>query len=84
MVETKGTLLSWKLSLAETLSFGISVALLVWFVTTNFQSKEDGRVLEKRIERVENELSGMKETLSEINSGISYIKGRLEPKNKEN
>lgn len=84
MMETKGTLLSWKLSLAETLSFGISVALLVWFVTTNFQSKEDGRVLEKRIERVENELSGMKETLSEINSGISYIKGRLEPKNKEN
>ena len=83
-METKGTLLSWKLSLAETLSFGISVALLVWFVTTNFQSKEDGRVLEKRIERVENELSGMKETLSEINSGISYIKGRLEPKNKEN
>lgn len=83
-METRGTLLSWKLSLAETLSFGISVALLVWFVTTNFQSKEDGRVLEKRIERVENELSGMKETLSEINSGISYIKGRLEPKNKEN
>lgn len=83
-METRGTLLSWKLSLAETLSFGISVALLVWFITTNFQSKEDGKVLEKRIERVENELSGMKETLSEINSGISYIRGRLEPKNKEN
>ena len=46
-METRGTLLSWKLSLAETLSFGISVALLVWFITTNFQSKEDGKVLEK-------------------------------------
>lgn len=83
-METEGTLLKWKLSLAETLSFGVSIAILVWFIMTNFQSKADGRILEKRIERVENELSGMKETLSEINAGISYIKGRLEPKNKEN
>ena len=83
-METKGTLLNWKLSLAETLSFGVGVAMLVWFIITNFQSKEDAKILEKRIERVENELSGMKETLSEINSGISYIRGRLEPKNKEN
>lgn len=81
-MEQKGTVLSWKLSLAETLSFGATIAVLVFFITNNFQSKEDGKVLEKRIERVENELSGMKETLSEINSGISYIKGRLEPKNK--
>lgn len=81
-MEQKGTVLSWKLSLAETLSFGATIAILVFFITNNFQSKEDGKVLEKRIERVENELSGMKETLSEINSGISYIKGRLEPKNK--
>lgn len=81
-MEQRGTVLSWKLSLAETLSFGATIAVLVFFVTSNFQSKEDGKILEKRIERVENELSGMKETLSEINSGISYIKGRLEPKNK--
>lgn len=81
-MEQRGTVLSWKLSLAETLSFGATIAVLVFFITNNFQSKEDGIVLEKRIERVENELSGMKETLSEINAGISYIKGRLEPKNK--
>lgn len=81
-MEQKGTVLSWKLSLAETLSFGATIAVLVFFITNNFQSKDDGIILEKRIERVENELSGMKETLSEINSGISYIKGRLEPKNK--
>ncbi len=81
-MEQRGTVLSWKLSLAETLSFGATIAILVFFITNNFQSKEDGKTLEKRIERVESELSGMKETLSEINSGISYIKGRLEPKNK--
>lgn len=73
-------MLAWKLSLAETLSFGITVAALVIFATSNFQSKEDGYKLEKRIDRLENELSNMRTILNQISSDLAYIRGRLEPK----
>lgn len=79
-METKGALMNWKLSLAETLSFGITIAILVYFITNNFQSKDDATKLEKRIEKVENELSALRTTLTQISSDISYIRGRLEPK----
>lgn len=82
-MEQKGSILSWKLSLAETISFGITLTILVYFITANFQSKEDGLVLEKRIERVENELSTLRTSVNQISVDTSYIRGRLEPKAKE-
>lgn len=78
-MEQRGSMLQWKLSLAETLAFGCTIAVLVFFITKNFQSKDDAAALEKRIERVENELSSVKDALYKIDSNVSYIKGRLEP-----
>lgn len=81
-MEQRGNLLSWKLSLAETLSFGVTIAALVVFATSTFQSKEDGYKLEKRIDRLEVELSNMRTILTQISSDLAYIRGRLEPKDK--
>lgn len=81
-MEQKGTLLSWKLSVAETLSFGVTIAALVVFATSTFQSKTDGEKLEKRIDRLETELSNMRTILTDISNTLSYIRGRLEPKDK--
>lgn len=81
-MEQKGSLLQWKLSLAETLSFGITIAALVVFAMNTFQSKEDGYKLEKRIDRLELELSSMRAILTEISNNLSYLRGRLEPKDK--
>ena len=79
-MEQKGTLLQWRLSLAETLSFGITIAVLVYFVTDKFQSKEDAQKLERRVEKVETEISQVKEGINLISKDVSYIRGRLEPK----
>lgn len=81
-MEQKGTMLQWKLSLAETLSFGMTLIVLVYFIMTNFVTKTDGLVLEKRIERVEAELSSMRAILTQVANDLSYIRGRLEPKEK--
>lgn len=81
-MEQRGNLLNWKLSLAETLSFGVTIAALVFFVTTNFISKDEGQKLEKRIDRLEIELSSMRSILTEISNNLSYLRGRLEPKDK--
>jgi uncharacterized protein YpmS len=76
-MEQKGSLLSWKLSLAETISFGVTLTVFVYFITTNFQSKEDGYKLEKRIDRLENEISTIKNGVNSIAVDTSYIKGVL-------
>lgn len=81
-MDQKGPLLQWKLSLAETLSFGITVAFFVWFVTEKFQSKEEAFKLERRVEKVEADISLVKEGISAISKDVSYIRGRLEPRAK--
>lgn len=75
------TLLSWKLSLAETLAFGCTMAIVVTFAFANFSSKSEAQALEKRIENLEKQLGSIKDDMSHIRATTEYIKGRLEPKN---
>lgn len=81
-MEQAGTLLRWKLTLAETLAFGVTVAAIVTWLSTNYQSKIEASKLETRIERVESEMSQMRDGINRIATDTSYIKGRLEPKGK--
>jgi membrane protein insertase Oxa1/YidC/SpoIIIJ len=82
LMNQTGSLLKWQLTLAETLSFGITIAVFVYFITNNFVSVGDGVLLKQRVDRVESELSNLRNSLAQIGSDISYIRGRLEPKNK--
>lgn len=77
-MDQKGALLSWKLSLAETLSFGITIAVFVYFITSNFQSKEDGHKLEQRIENVERDLASLRTGVNQIAVDVSYIRAKVE------
>lgn len=81
-MEQTGTLLKWKLTLAETLAFGVTVAVMVVWLSTNYQSKAEALKLENRIERVELEMSQMREGINKISTDVSYIRGRLEPRTK--
>lgn len=81
-MEQTGNLLKWKLTLAETLAFGVTVAVMVVWLSTNYQSKAEALKLESRIERVELEMSQMREGISNISKDVSYIRGRLEPRSK--
>lgn len=81
-MEQTGNLLKWKLTLAETLAFGVTVAVMVVWLSTNYQSKAEALKLESRIERVEMEMSQMRAGINQIASDVSYIKGRLEPRSK--
>jgi len=81
-MEQTGNLLKWKLTLAETLAFGVSLTVIVTWMSTNYQSKADSLKLENRIERVESEMSQMRDGINKISSDVSYIRGRLEPKAK--
>ncbi len=76
-MDQKGTILNWKLSLAETLSFGITIAVLVYFITNNFQSKEDGKKLEDRIQNVERDLASLRSGVNQIAVDVSFIRGAL-------
>lgn len=77
----RAPLLAWKLSLAETLAFGCTVAAIVAFSFGNFTSKSEAQALEKRIENLEKQLGSIKDDMSHIRATTEYIKGRLEPKN---
>ena len=81
-MEQTGNLLKWKLTLAETLAFGVTIAVMVVWLSTNYQSKAEALKLESRIERVEMEMSQMRAGINQIASDVSYIKGRLEPRSK--
>lgn len=73
-------LLNWKLSLAETLAFGCTVAAVVAFSFSSFSSKSEAQALEKRIESLERQVHSMKDDLSHIRATTEYIRGKLEPK----
>ena len=76
-MEQKGSLLNWKLSLIETLGFGMTVASLVYFLTSNFQSKGDALKLENRVENVEKDLASLKIGVNQIAVDVSFIRGAL-------
>lgn len=69
-------------TLAEAVSFVSVVAIaIVWFSGT-YQSKDDAKKVEARIEKLEDKMTAMSTGINQIASDVSYIKGRLEPKGK--
>jgi hypothetical protein len=98
-MDEKGSIMKWKLSLAEALSFGMTIAILVWsiswFMSDRFISKNDAvkidskvdgveKGLGERVTKVEAEISQLRASMSQIAVDVSYIRGRLEPKVKSN
>jgi len=81
-MEQTGNLLKWKLTLAETLAFGATLTVIITWMSTNYQSKSEALKLENRIERVETEISQMRDGINKISADVSYIRGRLEPRTK--
>lgn len=86
-MEQRGPMLQWKLSLAETLAFTSTVAALVFIAMTKFQTKDDAAVSERRIERLENEISAVKVGVAQVAVDVSFIRGVITvqtPKSKGN
>jgi hypothetical protein len=84
-------LTGWRFSLAETAAFGfsltsMSVAITLWTVGT-FQSKEDAKEikaqLEIRIQSIEQQTKELRNSVDGVAKDVSYIRGRLEPKNEK-
>lgn len=69
-------------TLAEAVSFVSVVAIaIVWFSGT-YQSKEEAKKVDTRIQALEDDMRAMNRGINQIASDVSYIKGRLEPKAK--
>lgn len=81
-MEHKGSLLSWRLSLAESLAMAAVVASVTLWMTTRFQSKEDASKQDTRITAVETELSSLRTGINNVAVDVSWVRGRLEPKSK--
>lgn len=85
-MELKGGILAWKLSLAESIAFATTIVTILLWVNSTFQSKVEAieikKALEDRVSRVELELSNLRRDINAIAVDTSYIRGRLEPKNK--
>lgn len=79
-------ILKWKMSLAETLAFGVTVAALVLWAVDRFQTRVDASevkvAFERKLELIETNQSDTQKSLSQMASDVSYIRGRLEPKGK--
>lgn len=87
-METKGKVLEWRFSIMETVSAALSLASLavgitLWSMST-FQRKDDAvemkAHLERRIDGVESEMRNMRASVEGVAKDVSYIRGRLEPK----
>lgn len=80
------SILKWRLTLAETLAFGVTIVSVTLFMVQNFQSKEDAEAwkiaIESRISSLESKMDSFQESQSKIAVDVSYIRGRLEPKNR--
>lgn len=77
-MEHKGSLLSWRLSLAESLAMAAVVASVTLWMTTKFQSKEDAAKQDTRISAVESEQSNLRSSINSIAVDISYVRGKIE------
>lgn len=85
-MELKGNVLSWKLSLIESIAMATTAVSIVLWANSTFQDKADAievkKALEERVSRVELELSNLRRDINSIAVDTSYIRGRLEPKSK--
>lgn len=78
MMTKDAPVLGWKLSLAETLAFGSTVAIIIVFAFGNFTSRTEAQAIEKRVEILERQIHSMKDDLSAIRASTEYVKGRIE------
>lgn len=78
--------MKWNMSLAETLAFGMTVAVFVVWALSFFQTKDDAKEwksnVEVRMGKIESEVSSMRGSMEIIGRDVSYIRGRIEPKTK--
>jgi hypothetical protein len=87
-METKGKIIEWRFSIMETFGAALSMASLavgitLWSIAT-FQRKEDAIEikiqLERRIDVIESEVRVMRASVEGVAKDVSYIRGRIEPK----
>ena len=78
----------WRFNIIETVGFGFSlasvaVAITLWSMS-NFQSRAEAeeakRVTEAKISNLEAQMSQIRSNMDTISRDVSYIRGRLEPK----
>ena len=86
MQSAKG-LLSWQLSLAETLSFGATVAIFTLWAMSTFVAKSDVKEwqsnVDSRVAKIELQIVEMQKSQNQIAVDVSWIRGRLEPKQRD-
>lgn len=74
----------WRMSLAETLAFGVTIVTITLYAHDRFLSKSDAdewkKGIEGRVEVLEGRIEKLTESNSKIAVDVSYIRGRLEPK----
>jgi len=84
-MDMKGSFLSWRLTMAETLgacfTVGSTVAVIMLWANSNFQSKEDAIKMDTRITSIEVRLDKLGDGITDIAKDVSYIRGKLEPQN---
>jgi hypothetical protein len=86
-METKGKFINWSLSMPETIAAcvtvgGIVSTVMLW-VFGSFQSKEDASKLELRVSSIELRIEKVNDGITDIAKDVSYIRGKLEPKEKQ-
>lgn len=81
--------MEWRFSIVETVGFGFSiacvtVAVTLWSVAT-FQTKEDALSakadVERQVQHLREEVATLRAGIDAVAKDVSYIRGRLEPKN---
>lgn len=80
--DNKFSLPNVQMSAGLTASIIAVVVTSVIYIADKYQSKEEARKMETRIEKVEDQMAAMRSGINEIHADVSYIRGRLEPKGK--
>ena len=87
-MNVQGKIIKW--SIEEVVAFAVTVAsittaVILWSIS-NFQSKDEANDLKasigERLTKVELEVQVLRSSVGQISVDVSYIRGRLEPKQK--
>lgn len=89
MDSNNGRMMGWRFSIVEMVGFGFSVgavtvAITLWSVST-FQTKVDAVAVkqdfDRQVESLKVEVATLRAGIDAVAKDVSYIRGRLEPKN---
>lgn len=76
--------MNWKISIPEAMALVATVVSITLWSHTTFQSKDDAKetktIFDSRLNKVETELSNLRNDISDVAKDVNYIRGRLEPK----